>query len=158
MLAGRGPAVQFSKYETPAECAANLERHLDGLLRDGVSPSEVTILSPRPFAESSVRLLSGRIRGSVREVTATSAASFPPPAITFAQIEHFKGLENNYVAVIDIDRFTETERDLALVYVAMSRARAGLWVAYHANLEREIAAAGARNLAATAATEASADG
>ena len=70
------------------------------------------------------------------------------PAITFAQIEDFKGTESSYVAVIDIDRFSATPRDLALVYVAMSRARAGLWVAYEKDLEAEIKRAAAFNAGA----------
>ena len=151
--AGQGPAVQFAPYATAVECAADLERHLDGLLSDGVAPDAITILSTRTLDESSAALLSPRLRAMVREVTPANVGSMPLPEITFARIEDFKGLENNYIAVVDVDRFAETDRDLALVYVAMSRARAGLWVAYSEDLEAEIAAAGAKNLAAIAAAE-----
>jgi Flp pilus assembly CpaE family ATPase len=91
--------------------------------------------------------LSQKWYSRIREITPSNAGQMPIPTLTFAQIEDFKGLENNHIAVIDIEQFAASPRDLALVYVAMSRARAGLWVAYRGDLAAEIQQAAAARMA-----------
>ena len=41
----------------------------------------------------------------------------------------FKGLENDFILVCGLTGLDETQLDRARIYVAMSRARVGLWVA-----------------------------
>ena len=59
--------------------------------------------------------------------------NFGPLDRADASVEGFKGLESPFVALVDVDRL-ETVRDAALVYVGMTRARAGLWIAVNENL------------------------
>ena len=49
---GFGPPVQFVPYADTAECATCLEAYLDGLMREGVAPGDVTILSTKPIGTS----------------------------------------------------------------------------------------------------------
>jgi hypothetical protein len=146
--AGYGPPVQYAPYSDAAESAVALEAHLEELVRQGVGLDEITILSTLPLSESTAWKMSPKWRTRIREITPSNAGHMPLPALTFAQIEDFKGLENRHIAAIDLDRFSATPRDLALVYVAMSRARAGLWVAYQRDLDDEIRQAAADRLAA----------
>ena len=50
-------------------------------------------------------------------------------------------MENQFIALVDISALSATPRDLSLVYVGMSRARTGLWVAMDASLEARTARA-----------------
>ena len=70
------------------------------------------------------------------------------PGLTFATIEGFKGLENKYIALIDSASFDATPRDISLIYVGMSRARAGLFVVFDKALEDSVERAAKTNIAA----------
>jgi hypothetical protein len=144
--AGAGPPVKYAYYTSQHDCAQKLQQHLSELISGGVALGEITILSPRPFAESSVRMLGEKWLRTLVELGPESAGDLPLPSMTFACIADFKGLENRFIAVIDVDSFDRSQRDLANLYVAMSRARAGLWVALYASLESEVARASAANL------------
>jgi hypothetical protein len=63
-------------------------------------------------------------------------AGFPTKGISFATVTNFKGLENRFIALTDIDDLDGSEYAKAVVYVGMSRARAGLWVGLNANLKK----------------------
>jgi hypothetical protein len=144
--AGFGPPVQYVSYADRADCAKKVAAHLDLLAREGIGGGEVTILSPQPLAYSAAWLLPEKWRSQIQEVNAKNVSSMPFAALSYARIEEFKGLENNYVILMDVDRFDDTPRDVALVYVAMSRARAGLFVATHEAIASAIAAAATMNL------------
>jgi len=53
-----------------------------------------------------------------------SLRTFPPPQISFARIQDFKGLENTAILLADLSSFSSSSREL--LYVGMSRARAHL--------------------------------
>lgn len=117
-MAGAGPQVSYVYYESRQQDAVQLEAHLDDLRRSGVADSEVTVLSPVDFELSAASAV-GRLAGG-----SAAAAS----ATKFATISDFKGLENDFIALVDIDRL-EDDLDVARLYVGMTRARAGLWIA-----------------------------
>ena len=54
-------------------------------------------------------------------------SGWPGDSLTWASAVDIKGLENRFVCVIDIDSLT-TETEIDLLYVALSRPRAGLWL------------------------------
>ncbi len=67
---------------------------------------------------------------SPSKVDPALAASWPVSDLSFATVGDFKGLENRFICLLDIAQSCEDEPlALSLLYVAMSRARAGLWVA-----------------------------
>ena len=62
---------------------------------------------------------------------------WPCRRTSFCSVSMFKGLENQFVLLVDVERLDE-EADLNLLYVAMSRARAGLWIALDRSLENRV--------------------
>jgi hypothetical protein len=55
---------------------------------------------------------------------------FPLPGISFAEIRHFKGLENEAVMVLDVPEPGSGPGSAAEAYVAMSRPRGLLSLIY----------------------------
>jgi hypothetical protein len=143
---GSGPPIHRVFFSSRDEETGLLARHLDDLAAAGVDPGDVTILSPLPFSESCAVELPRRHSSQIVVVDAAVAARWPVRQMTFARIEDFKGMENQFVAVVDIAALSATERDLSIVYVGMTRARTGLWVAMAASLEPELLALSERHL------------
>jgi hypothetical protein len=143
---GQGPALKRQFFTSPDDETDKLSRHLDELRSDGVDPGDITILSPLPFEQSCAARLPGHILRGLQTVTAAVAARWPIREMTFARIEDFKGMENQFIALVDIAALSSTPRDLSLVYVGMSRARTGLWVAMDAALEQELLELSERHL------------
>lgn len=113
------------------------ERHrltdvLDSLLRDGIQPEDILILSHRKFEQSAARDLPGH------NVIPVDTLQHGSSSIRFCTIQAFKGLESPVVIVCDIDSL-ENEHDRALIYVAMSRARSHLILLMKHGLEKAVA-------------------
>ena len=144
--AGPGPPVEIRFYGDKTEELALLESHLADLADRGARPADVTILSPVPFAESCASKLSRRWSRKLTVAGERDAADWPPQQLTFATVEAFKGLENRYIAFIDLDAISEQARDMSVLYVGMSRARAGLWLAVRKELEGALKDLSRRNL------------
>jgi hypothetical protein len=77
-------------------------------------------------------------RGRLRTLDSASASDWPGNELTWASARDIKGLENRFVCVIDIDTM-ESELDIDLLYVALSRPRAGLWLAALPDIATRIA-------------------
>ncbi len=123
---GEGPQVEFIEMqsgESPEDIAGQV---IAKLLNCGVLMSQITILSPRPWAESSASRLSGRIAREVVQLDEFSMRDFPPSRISFARIQDFKGLENTAIIMLDLDKNVFAQHPPSLLYVGMSRARAYL--------------------------------
>ncbi|HZV72397.1 MAG TPA: NERD domain-containing protein [Conexibacter sp.] len=136
-LDGAGPKVSFAFPASDEEEAQLLAAEL-GRLRGGeIAAGSITILSPRPFARSPVHLLPRSVRDHLRVVDTSNVGAWPPSATTFAQIDDFKGLENDFVLVCGLERLTDAVVDRARLYVAMSRPRYGLWIAIPERLRPE---------------------
>lgn len=127
--AGAGPEVEFVVVDDEQSEQAALERHLRALSEEEVAPEHVTIVSVRgSWDESAAKGIRAVRKGRVARVTPALASSWPPRGITWSSVVDFKGLENRFVCVIDIDA-VRTREDLDRLYVALSRPRAGLWIA-----------------------------
>ena len=102
-----------------------LKKEINNMLKGGVAPSSITILSPFAYEKSSVSLLPKNMQKSITELDDYKVRSFPAEEISFSEIKNFKGLENEVIVVIDIiepDKIQNSNK--AEHYVAMSRARA----------------------------------
>ncbi len=137
--AGAGVPVEYVFWTTQQEAADQLAKYLDALLDDGVEPQHITVLSPVPPEQSSIRLLPNRLRTRVRILDADTVVR-PTEGIGFASIRDFKGLENRFVCVVDLTEIDQPPGALSSLYVAMTRPRAGLWLGLkddlHSNLQR----------------------
>jgi len=106
-----------------------LKEEIGNMLKGGVSPSSITILSPLSYEESSVSLLPEKMKKNIIKLDDYSVRSFPISEISFSEIKNFKGLENEVIVVIDLKKPDNLkENDKVEHYVAMSRARALLSV------------------------------
>lgn len=128
-IAGSGPEVRFVAVEDAQQEAALLDSYLRELRAEDVPDGSVTILSARADWETTAAISTRSFRkGRVTPLTPQVARDWPVKAITWCAVEEFKGLENAFICLVDLDDLS-TERALDLLYVAMTRARSGLWVA-----------------------------
>jgi superfamily I DNA and RNA helicase len=128
VIEGQGPPIEIVDVTDHPNTATVLERRLEDWLDNGIRPGHITILSPMTFSESSASLLPTRLKSQLVRVDAKAALCWPPTSLTFSTIRDFKGLENRCIAVVDLDRFAASANDIAELYVAMTRAHAGLWL------------------------------
>lgn len=137
--AGTGPEVQTVPVADASEETARLQEHLRLLREHEVRPEQVTIVSVRGDWETSAAAgLREARKGQLERLGATNVAGFPGRSMTWASAVDFKGLENRFICVIDIDAL-DTDEDLDLLYVALSRPRAGLWIATQPKIALRIA-------------------
>ena len=129
--AGAGPDVRMQYARDRPESAERTTREIRELVDvGGLAPGSVTILSPCEFVESSVALMPSDIACRVRKLDEFSMREMPGDKVGFAKIEHFKGLENEAIVVVDLPAPTAADRKSAEHYVAMSRARSVLSLIY----------------------------
>ena len=111
-----GVPVQYYSYSDPEEEKDRLLSILNELRDSHISSKQICILSPIK-RENSI----------VSEITEFEISDYKVnwnKNISFCTIQSFKGLENSIVILTDIDSLN----DQKLLYVALSRARTGLYV------------------------------
>ncbi len=133
---GAGPAVEYAYYEDRSQQVELLVHRIKALRDGGVSPGDVTILSPRSYAESAAADLPEHLVRDLVRVDDLADQRFPPQGMSFSIIDSFKGLENQFVLVVDIETLDDSERAISQLYVAMSRPRVSLWIALPSRLEQ----------------------
>ncbi len=129
VIEGQGPPIELIDVGDRRSEANALEERLSTWLEGDVRPGHITVLSPRPFNDSAAAIMSQRMASQLVNVNAQVASRWPSTKITFSTIRDFKGLENRCIAVVDLDAFDASVSDVAELYVAMTRAHAGLWMA-----------------------------
>lgn len=121
---GDGPEVVRLQAKTRNDAARLLATEIERLThRGGLSRAEITILSPQAFSDSAAALLPGKLASGIVELDEFALRDFPPERISFAEIAYFKGLENEAVILVDLQRGAKTARSVTDSYVGMSRAR-----------------------------------
>ena len=132
-----GPEVEYITYSDEKEGVRCLDELLGELRRQGIRPEKITILSRLRRENSIVRQLKNH--------TIENFSVGGNEAVSFSTIHSFKGLENSVIILTDIHSY----RDKQLIYVAFSRAAAGLYVIEHKNAHDEYTALKAENPAET---------
>jgi hypothetical protein len=137
-----GLAVDYRYWRTADQQLEHLSSLVQSLLRDGLNPEDLVILSPRTFADSIASRLSSPGRGGleVAELRETRTDARRKDILGFATIQAFKGMEGPAVILCDVER-VETEEPQALLYVGMSRARSYLGMLVHDGVRASIAQA-----------------
>ncbi len=121
---GEGPKVVHHNAASRKEAASVLADEIERLTGPGgLSQSEISILSPLSFSESAAVLLPQALATDIIELDEYAVFDFPPQRISFAPIQHFKGLENEAVILIDLPRPATAAEAVPDHYVGMSRAR-----------------------------------
>ncbi|MBO5167819.1 MAG: AAA family ATPase [Phascolarctobacterium sp.] len=111
-----GPPVNYITWSNMREQSKKLSLLLDKLLNQNIKPEAITILSPKKREDSVVSMIGNYV-----------IKDFKVPIgkhIVFSTIQGYKGLENVVVIVTDIEDFDSDK----LMYVALSRARTGLFI------------------------------
>lgn len=129
--AGEGPAIREHVVTTSEEATGLLATELKEIINHGgLSPGEVTILSPLSFRESCASRLQEKYLRKLQILDEHAVRNFPIANTGYVEISNFKGLENEAVILVDMRRPSTDDKDLANHYVAMSRARAVLSLIY----------------------------
>lgn len=123
-----GCAVRYGWYVKVEEQEKKLARVLDALVADGAEPGSISVLSPRTPEESCAHRLAAR--GEFRleplsEAIVGALMSRAHPRVTYASISAFKGLENDFIVITDLEDLDSAWWQ-SVTYVGMSRARVGL--------------------------------
>ncbi len=113
---------QFKQQGSKKKLVAQLDDEISKLLRGGVRPEDIVLLTPHSRQHSSVAEVD-RIAG----IPLLDLRLRAPGALTHATISAFKGLEAEVVFLFDI-KPDDPRSDDAALYVAASRARARLYV------------------------------
>jgi len=121
---GDGPEVTVLQATTAQQSAKRLAGEIERIIdHGGLSPSELTLLSPQAYADSSAALLPTKLQARIIVLDEFSLRHFPPAGISFATIANFKGIENEAVIVIDLPRPNPDTVSNSAHYVGMSRGR-----------------------------------
>jgi hypothetical protein len=140
--AADGPAVDYRFWQTRDDQLNRLAEAVSDLLRDGLAPEQIVILSPVRLEHSvATRLVSRGFR--VVEVNEPSQAV--GGSISFATMQAFKGMESPVAILTDLRGMEEADRH-SLLYVAMSRARTALVMLVHQSFRPHVQAAMRRRL------------
>lgn len=129
-----GPPVDVHYYKNKNSGALMLQTLLDSVLKSGVSPSEITILSPRRLANSLVSHIAFTGELPIVDLKDYPDALFGTQHLTFSTIHSFKGLENTFIVLTDLEDVEDTKMK-EISYVGMSRARFKLEVIAHKRIE-----------------------
>jgi hypothetical protein len=122
-----GLPVDYRYYSDPETQCRNFVEVVGRLLRDGVHPRDITVLSKLRL-ENSVLLSVRQGHGFLlHEIGTTVDRKANTPSMAFSTIYAFKGMESPVVILCDVDDLGDGEAQ-ALVYVGMSRARSCLVV------------------------------
>jgi DNA helicase IV len=111
-----GLPVQYLTYSSKDEGRKKLTDTVKTLLENHISPKKICILSPLKRENSIV--------SEITEYDIKEYKTFSNNALLFCTIQAYKGLENSVIILVDIESISDKQ----LMYVALSRARSGLYI------------------------------
>ncbi len=125
-----GAPVEYLWMEPAQEGVEQLQSVLDRLTNvEGVAPGRITVLSARHLAGSNATAAScgGNPLALLTADNVLEAISGRYAAATLSTISAFKGLENDFIILIDLDDIDKPWWK-SVAYVGMTRARAKLYI------------------------------
>lgn len=131
-----GEPVNQTFCKNKRDMSGALENQLCKLIKDGVSPKDIAILSPRKFQES----VASEVSINDVEIVDVSNRSDLIPSdnkIIFSTIHSFKGMESPVVLISDILSISN-DHDRSLLYIGMSRASSYLSVIFFEEARGEL--------------------
>lgn len=139
------PAAKFMKVDGPKVIARRncvsksslvktLRQDLHGLLMGGVRSKDIVVLSPYSYDKSSMADVHEIC--NLHVVSPKYVSQSGSGCINFYTVQSFKGLESSVVLYIDIPGFNDIKHR-QINYVAMSRARALLYMYIGEDIEEE---------------------
>lgn len=130
-IRGNGIKVDTSTiYDSKDDEILAIEKKLGELIDEQeVLPGDITLLSMNEFENSVASKLDKRWRRRLFIIDNSFGNQWHRTSLTFSTIRNFKGLENHYIMLIDLDHFNGSREDISQLYVGMTRANAFLWMA-----------------------------
>ncbi|MEU8376563.1 NERD domain-containing protein/DEAD/DEAH box helicase [Micromonospora sp. NPDC048894] len=125
--AGEGPDVTVVDEPDRSRRAAAAAAELDRLLDNGIPNTDIILLSPLPLQESLFAELPARWRHRIDVLDLHTLRRPARGRIAFAKVEDFKGLESRFILLGDVGPADPGR--IRNLYVGMTRARVGLWMA-----------------------------
>jgi hypothetical protein len=119
-----GPDVVHTEYADKRDQVSKAANAINRLLSQHVPPSDITILGPRRLENSSVAEGLPGVPFPIRNIASIESAD---RSIQYATFGAFKGLESDYVFIVDIEDLSSAEA-LLNIYVGASRACAYLQI------------------------------
>jgi len=144
--AGDGPKVHIAYFDDDTQQSQLLDAELARLTSQEVIKGDITILSPLSIDKSCVRLTKAYMKRHIRLLDVNTARTWPPTDMTFSTVADFKGLENRFILLVDVASVDASDHDQNILYVALSRARAGLWIAVSKKVETRLDQLTRRNM------------
>ena len=95
---------------------------------DGVKPGDIALLSPLAYEQSVAQQLDKRWRRKITIINESFGERWLDNALPFSTIRDFKGLENKYVMLLDLNALLDHPNAINELYVAMTRANTVLWM------------------------------
>ena len=125
----RGTDVVIKAYKKTADQVSALETVLRMLLREGIEPGQITVLSPIRFSNSAASMLA--------EYEISERQGDKKGAIFYSTIHGFKGLESPVIILTDIDNLSDEAR-MNILYVGMTRAKSALYILAHEKTAKQL--------------------
>lgn len=122
-----GIPVEYVWYDKPDEQTKRLKNLLYRLYESGLAAGRITVLTTRAIASSCLPAVSDPILEPVTEQNVYDMVTGVYGSTTYSTVSAFKGLENDYIVFADVERL-DSDWWRSVLYVGMSRARAGLCV------------------------------
>ncbi|MGR5453533.1 NERD domain-containing protein [Vibrio alfacsensis] len=124
----QGPDVEIFSSDTEQDEIKQVEFAISKALKAGYCYSDITILSSNTFFDSCVSSVSEVVLRNIVQLDDFNVKNMPLPEISFSELNHFKGLENKVIVLVDFDeKFLD---NTSRAYVALTRASERLFVVW----------------------------
>ncbi|MEQ8790832.1 MAG: NERD domain-containing protein/DEAD/DEAH box helicase [Pirellulaceae bacterium] len=120
-----GVPVQYSWYANLEAQRSGVSKTLGKLVAEGVTPSRITVLSPRSIEQCCASGIDAPLLSQITRTNVGDLMAGKMKSVSYATVSSFKGLENDFILLTDIED-VESEWWRSVIYVGMSRARVGL--------------------------------
>jgi superfamily I DNA/RNA helicase len=118
-----GDPVVYKFYENQENQAEIINETITDLKAKNIPLDRITLVSPKPYVQTCL----GHITEyKITDISHSADAFLSKKGITFSDIRNFKGLENNYIIVMDIESVGQENEKL--MYVAISRCKFKLYL------------------------------
>ncbi|MCG9479781.1 MAG: NERD domain-containing protein [Actinomycetia bacterium] len=123
-----GIPVTYKFYKDRKDTLGLLLEEIHSLSLHKVRPRDITILSPHVLEKSTVKGITKK--HDIINLSQDFERFFDRNTYTYSTIHKFKGMDNSYIIIVDLDDMNENRAHLdyykSLLYIGMSRAKAGL--------------------------------
>lgn len=134
----QGEEVILHSYSSEDDFRDRLKHRVKELIKGGVKPGEIVILSPHTLVKSALK--DDKFFHSIcpfQQIAGCKYTALRDDSLKFCTVHSFKGLDAKVVILIEIEHF-EDEKSRELNYIGISRARSLLDIYYRESGKEEL--------------------